>query len=685
MADKEMEAKSGDERTRCEKFRAWLGGPTCLIYVNYFCSQWGDRMWLFASALYLVHLDGGMLRLAAALGFAGGGCVMLFGGLVGELVDRYPRLHVVRVALFVQNTAVMLCAVTVGLALHYETSETEMWLKGLKTVFEILIVLFAIVAQLSSVGYKISIEKDWIVVVAGNDKSLLANMNATTRTLDLFAKILAPMFVGFVMSYASLMVSAICIAVWNLLSVWVEFGLLYRIYLLVPEIQTKTLRTRAAGLPDPKETEAIQESADSVEKIPNGDKHDENDDKEALETEPLRQDREHVPEESDSPAEKEKRGCMKTLFEPFIVLIQGWKTYARQKVVYAGLSLAMLYMTVMGFDSVTTGYIYSNNVPEYAVGISMALAGGAGITGALVFTYLRKRNGLERTGLVAFNMEILCLVLAVASVWAPGSPFDLFYASKTPINCTNVANSSSVLPSPLSIYNTSQSPGNLSQSSGNLSLSRTKRDIAGWSILGDHQSELDLISLKQNFYLSMIHEAPSARALRVKRDSFEEVPTGPDDYAVLSQDPADYKNTSCDKLDGVNISIILFLMGIILSRIGLWMADLVVNQLLQENVIDTERGVVNGVQNSMNMLLDMLKFVLVIVAPRIETFGMLIILSFVFICIAGILFAIHSYRVRGHLFHFEKCLCNNNNLPHKAADVELKGKPDKLDDMVLNV
>jgi iron-regulated transporter 1 len=49
--------------------------------------------------------------------------------------------------------------------------------------------------------------------------------------------------------------------------------------------------------------------------------------------------------------------------------------------------------------------------------------------------------------------------------------------------------------------------------------------------------------------------------------------------------------------------------------VGLWLADLVVTQLLQENVIETERGVVNGVQNSLNMLLEMIKFFLVMFLP----------------------------------------------------------------------
>ena len=88
------------------------------------------------------------------------------------------------------------------------------------------------------------------------------------------------------------------------------------------------------------------------------------------------------------------------------------------------------------------------------------------------------------------------------------------------------------------------------------------------------------------------------------------------------------------------------------------MADLVVTQLLQENVQERERGVVNGVQNSLNMLMDLLKFTLVIMVPQIHLFGFLIIISFIFIFAAGCFFAFHSWRVGGHLFHFNKLFCS---------------------------
>ena len=74
------------------------------------------------------------------------------------------------------------------------------------------------------------------------------------------------------------------------------------------------------------------------------------------------------------------------------------------------------------------------------------------------------------------------------------------------------------------------------------------------------------------------------------------------------------------------------------------MADLVVTQLFQENVPELERGIVNGVQNSLNMLMDMIKNALVIALPRVETFGILIILSFIFIVSAGGLFVGHVVK-----------------------------------------
>ena len=87
-------------------------------------------------------------------------------------------------------------------------------------------------------------------------------------------------------------------------------------------------------------------------------------------------------------------------------------------------------------------------------------------------------------------------------------------------------------------------------------------------------------------------------------------------------------------------SAAVFLLGIILARFGLWIVDLTINQILQERVAEDKRGVVNGVQDSLNNSLDLLKCVFVIILPNKATFAILIFLSFVSINIGYMLIAL---------------------------------------------
>ncbi len=117
-------------------------------------------------------------------------------------------------------------------------------------------------------------------------------------------------------------------------------------------------------------------------------------------------------------------------------------------------------MTVLGFDSITMGYAYSQGVPESILGILLAVGAAVGLLGSVVFPFLVRCMGVERTGdfsykfilpcilelfpimrfnfwissgLYGFSLEVACLTLCVASVWAPGTPFDLASVSVSSI------------------------------------------------------------------------------------------------------------------------------------------------------------------------------------------------------------------------------------------------------------
>jgi len=71
------------------------------------------------------------------------------------------------------------------------------------------------------------------------------------------------------------------------------------------------------------------------------------------ETESLKQSR-NVADDVAGTSDTRKSLCQR-LCDVLSPLVSGWRTYARQSVVFAGLSRAMLYMTVLGFDSIAVG------------------------------------------------------------------------------------------------------------------------------------------------------------------------------------------------------------------------------------------------------------------------------------------------------------------------------------------
>jgi len=71
----------------------------------------------------------------------------------------------------------------------------------------------------------------------------------------------------------------------------------------------------------------------------------------------LKQTKKSAKNKNTSSAEKTvgEKSCMGKMRTPLSVLGNAWKTFGRQRVVFASVALSLLYMTVLGFDSITTG------------------------------------------------------------------------------------------------------------------------------------------------------------------------------------------------------------------------------------------------------------------------------------------------------------------------------------------
>jgi iron-regulated transporter 1 len=102
---------------------------------------------------------------------------------------------------------------------------------------------------------------------------------------------------------------------------------------------------------------------------------------------------------------------------------------------------------------------------------------------------------------------------------------------------------------------------------------------------------------------------------------------------------------SCGSLfiDLDSLSLTMLISSICLSRIGLWVFDIAVTQLQQERVQPDVRGVVGGVQESLNAFFGVLCFTLGIIFPSIKDFHMYAFVAFTSVGTAACLYAFGVY------------------------------------------
>ncbi len=188
------------------------------------------------------------------------------------------------------------------------------------------------------------------------------------RTINLTTYILAPILVGQIITFGSKILGAGFIAVWNICSGVLEYHLLTNIYKRIPELSRKNIPLIQIESP-------ASESPDSSNQ--NGEPATPNSQNDEFIFDELTEVSLMTPT-GVSPGIRDANGnkvypwtgagaksnlqrhscCIKTVAGLKTKLKEtwlGWKDYFAHPVRNAGVGLALLYMTVLGFDSITTG------------------------------------------------------------------------------------------------------------------------------------------------------------------------------------------------------------------------------------------------------------------------------------------------------------------------------------------
>ncbi|PHU04815.1 Solute carrier family 40 member 1 [Capsicum chinense] len=363
------------------------------LYVGHFLSRWSARMWEFSVGLYMINVWSDSLLLTAAYGVVESASTALFGPLIGQWVDRFTYVEVLQLWLLSQNISFVVAGGAV-IALLIRADLISVNLMAFISLVS-LINISGAVGVLSTLAGTILIEREWVVVISeGHPPGLLTKMNSIIRRIDLICKLFAPVVTGFIISFVSLTASAMTLALWNIISVCLEYWLLTSVYNGIPALRESSLRRVSRSLP---------EHSDFSPAI----SHEQ---KSSL--------------HSDEIGFEQSENLWRKIIDSISRLpcLSAWKVYLQQDVVLPGLALALLFFTVLSFGTLMTATLEWEGIPAYVIGIARGVSATIGIAATFLYPILESHISTLRTGLwsichILLPTQWTCLLICVASIW----------------------------------------------------------------------------------------------------------------------------------------------------------------------------------------------------------------------------------------------------------------------------
>lgn len=238
---------------------------------------------------------------------------------------------------------------------------------SVKVGFMVLLSLLACIEKPMSIMNTVSVERDWVVVIAGSNNSDLREMNSIMRRIDLFCKMVGPLSVSFLVGYTYIG-TAWLLAIFNFGSVFIEYFSIAKVYFLVPALAVRASASEAQSENDEQETSLL--SSDTT------------------------------PEPST------------------VTQRTGLSAYIHHSLFLPSFALSCLYWNVLTFGGLFVTYMLALGYSPAIIGVLRTVSVTFELAATWISPLLMSRVGPVRAGLWCINWEALCITGAVIAIYS---------------------------------------------------------------------------------------------------------------------------------------------------------------------------------------------------------------------------------------------------------------------------
>lgn len=389
------------------------------LYLSHFLSTWNARVLEYGATLFLSSLFPNTFVPLSFYALFRSLSSVVFSHPLGKYIDTVGRLKVVRTSIVYQRLAVAitcLCFWAMEIDIHRSYDEGGSIYTFQIIILMIILIVCACAERLCSTMNTVAVERDWVVVLSKSsilheafdstlnssdtDESnqtessssetprktpsvvILQTLNARMRRIDLFCKLVGPLSFSYLFAYLNVAICLWILLVWNLVSMFVEYGTIENVYRRCVELH----------VPKVKDAEPVPSSDSSSEESFN----DTN---------------------SNSPNSPNRSLMSKFVTSIHENFTRPFHFYFSHPMALPSFSLSLLYLTVLSFGAQMVSFLLFCGSSPVEIGLLRTLSSFCELSATFLAPFGMRKIGTKTTGGFFILWQATCLATGLAIAW----------------------------------------------------------------------------------------------------------------------------------------------------------------------------------------------------------------------------------------------------------------------------